>query len=138
MENTDELNEIIEPEEQEEETIPVEEPETVDSESLEDYEEVILLLEQILETLENETLEIEAIEQDQEFQRLQLESMQAIVENTKPIEVEEVTVTDEMLERQALELYSDISIIVISFLLVIMMMYKLIQSVFNTLTRHII
>lgn len=138
MENTDELNEIIEPEEQEEETIPVEEPEAVDSESLEDYEEVILLLEQILENLENETLEIEAIEQDQEFQRLQLESMQAIVENTKPIEVEEVPVTDEMLERQALELYSDISIIVISFLLVIMMMYKLIQSVFNTLTRHII
>lgn len=140
IEEVEEVEEIEEVEEPSEPAV-IEEPAVNDNDlplllnDLEsDTEEIVHLLEQILLELEKDK-----VQEINDLQNEQLQILNILVEQTKPIEVEEVSVFDEELsEKEELEIYSNISVIVISFLLIIMMMYKLIQSVFNTLTRHII
>lgn len=102
----------------------------------EELKEQLEIISQNLELNNEKTDRMIEESQNKEIQIL-LEEQNEYLSVMSQTTEEEPNINDELSEIETVQLYGNVSIIVILFLMVIALLYKLIQNIFSVLTRHI-
>lgn len=106
----------------------------------EEREQIKVHLEEITSEMKQNNQKIDSLiyfyenDTSSEILETQTELLATIAEEAT---TEETVISEELTEIETVQLYGNVSIIVILFLIVIALLYKLINSIFSTLTRHI-